>query len=30
MKIENFDFGNNLLHEKLYENIVIYDVLHKL
>ena len=26
MKIEDFDFGNNLLHEKLYENIVIYDV----
>ena len=29
IKIEDFDFGNILLDEKSYENILIYAVLHK-
>ena len=28
-KIEDFDFNNNLLNEKSYENISIYDVSYK-
>ena len=28
-KIEHFDFGNNLLDEKSYENILIYDISYK-
>ena len=29
-KIEDFDFNNNLLNEKSYENISIYDVSYKI
>ena len=28
IKIEDFDFGNILLDEKSYENILIYNVLY--
>ena len=28
-KIEDFDFDNILLHEKAYENILIYDISYK-
>ena len=29
IKIEDFDFSNILLDKKSYENILIYDALHK-
>ena len=29
IKFEDFDFGNILLDEKLYENILIYDISYK-
>ena len=28
-KIEDFDLGNILIHEKLHENILIYNILYK-
>ena len=29
IKIEDFDFGNILISEKLSENILVYDISHK-
>ena len=30
IKIEDFDFDNILLHEKWYENILVYNISYKL
>ena len=29
IQVENVNFGNILLHEKSYENILVYDILYK-
>ena len=29
IEIEEFDFGNILLDEKSYENVLVYDISHK-
>ena len=29
IKIEDFDLNNNVIHEKSYENILVYDISYK-